>query len=31
MPKAGEIWLADIPFTHGAASKTRPVLWEIFQ
>jgi mRNA interferase MazF len=30
MPKAGEIWLADIPFTSGAASKVRPVLvlWE---
>ena len=30
MPKAGEIWLADIPFTNGAASKVRPVLllWE---
>ena len=30
MPKAGEIWLADIPFTSGVASKLRPilVLWE---
>lgn len=30
MPKAGEIWLADIPFTSGVASKVRPVLvlWE---
>src|SRR5262245_47657107 len=30
MAKAGEIWLADIPFTSGAASKLRPVLvlWE---
>jgi len=30
MPKAGEIWLADIPFTNGVASKIRPVfvLWE---
>jgi mRNA interferase MazF len=29
MPRAGEIWLADIPFTSGAASKIRPllVLW----
>lgn len=26
MPQAGEIWLADIPFTTGAASKLRPVL-----
>ena len=26
MPSPGEIWLADIPFTHGAASKLRPVL-----
>jgi mRNA interferase MazF len=26
MPKAGEIWLASIPFTSGAASKLRPVL-----
>ena len=26
MPQAGEIWLADIPFTNGAASKLRPVL-----
>jgi mRNA interferase MazF len=26
MPQAGEIWLADIPFTSGAASKIRPVL-----
>ena len=30
MPKAGEIWLAEIPFTSGVASKLRPVLvlWE---
>jgi mRNA interferase MazF len=30
MPLAGEFWLADIPFTNGAASKLRPVLvlWE---
>ena len=26
MPVAGEIWLADIPFTSGAASKLRPIL-----
>src|SRR5579859_7754580 len=26
MPLAGEIWLAEIPFTGGAASKIRPVL-----
>ena len=26
MPKPGEIWLADIPFTSGIASKLRPVL-----
>lgn len=26
MPQAGEIWLADIPFTSGSASKIRPVL-----
>jgi mRNA interferase MazF len=26
MPQAGEIWLAEIPFTSGAASKLRPVL-----
>jgi mRNA interferase MazF len=26
MPQPGEIWLADIPFTSGAASKLRPVL-----
>lgn len=26
MPNLGEIWLADIPFTSGAASKLRPVL-----
>lgn len=25
-PQPGEIWLADIPFTSGAASKIRPVL-----
>ena len=24
--KAGDIWLADIPFTNGRASKKRPVL-----
>jgi mRNA interferase MazF len=24
--QAGELWLADIPFTHGRASKVRPVL-----
>jgi mRNA interferase MazF len=24
--QAGEVWLADIPFTHGQASKVRPVL-----
>jgi mRNA interferase MazF len=24
--RAGEIWLAEIPFTDGSASKTRPVL-----
>ena len=30
MPNAGEIWLADIPLTNGAATKLRPVLvlWE---
>jgi len=30
MPRAGEIWLAEIPFTSGVASKLRPVLvlWE---
>ncbi|MBI5385038.1 MAG: type II toxin-antitoxin system PemK/MazF family toxin [Verrucomicrobia bacterium] len=30
MPQAGELWLADIPFTSGVASKLRPVLvlWE---
>jgi mRNA interferase MazF len=30
MPRAGEIWLAEVPFTSGAASKLRPVLvlWE---
>jgi len=30
MPKPGEIWLANIPFTSGVASKVRPVLvlWE---
>ena len=29
MPQPGEVWLADIPFTNGAASKLRPalVLW----
>jgi mRNA interferase MazF len=26
MPQPGEIWLAKIPFTTGAASKLRPVL-----
>ncbi len=26
MPQPGEFWLADIPFTTGAASKLRPVL-----
>ena len=26
MPQTGEIWLAEIPFTSGAASKLRPVL-----
>lgn len=26
MPQPGEVWLADIPFTSGAASKLRPVL-----
>jgi len=26
MPKAGEFWLAEIPFTSGMASKLRPVL-----
>lgn len=26
MSRPGEIWLAEIPFTGGAASKTRPVL-----
>jgi mRNA interferase MazF len=25
-PQPGEIWLADIPFTSGVASKVRPVL-----
>ena len=24
--RAGELWLADIPFTHGASSKVRPIL-----
>jgi mRNA interferase MazF len=30
MPRPGEIWLAEIPFTSGVASKLRPVLvlWE---
>jgi mRNA interferase MazF len=30
MARAGEIWLADIPFTSGVAFKRRPVLvlWE---
>jgi len=26
MPRPGEVWLADIPFTSGVASKLRPVL-----
>ena len=26
MPQPGEVWLAEIPFTNGAASKLRPVL-----
>jgi len=26
MPLPGEVWIADIPFTSGAASKLRPVL-----
>jgi len=26
MPQPGELWLADIPFTNGVASKIRPVL-----
>ena len=26
MPQPGEVWIADIPFTSGAASKPRPVL-----
>jgi mRNA interferase MazF len=26
MPRPGEVWIADIPFTSGAASKLRPVL-----
>lgn len=26
MPHPGELWLADIPFTSGLASKLRPVL-----
>jgi mRNA interferase MazF len=26
MPQPGEVWLADIPFTSGTASKLRPVL-----
>ncbi len=26
MPQPGELWLADIPFTSGTASKLRPVL-----
>jgi hypothetical protein len=26
MPQPGEIWLADIPFTSGLASKLRPIL-----
>jgi len=26
MPQPGEVWIADIPFTNGTASKLRPVL-----
>ena len=26
MPQPGEVWIADIPFTSGIASKLRPVL-----
>jgi mRNA interferase MazF len=26
MPRPGEVWIADIPFTSGTASKLRPVL-----
>ena len=26
MPQPGEVWLADIPFTSGGASKLRPIL-----
>jgi mRNA interferase MazF len=26
MPQPGEVWIADIPFTSGTASKLRPVL-----
>lgn len=26
MPQPGEVWLAEIPFTSGVASKLRPVL-----
>lgn len=26
MPQPGELWLAEIPFTNGLASKIRPVL-----
>ncbi len=26
MPRPGEVWLAEIPFTSGVASKLRPVL-----
>jgi len=26
MPQPGEVWLADIPFTNGIASKLRPIL-----
>lgn len=26
MPQPGEIWLAEIPYTNGVASKLRPVL-----
>jgi len=26
MPQPGEIWIAEIPFTSGIASKLRPVL-----
>jgi mRNA interferase MazF len=26
IPQPGEVWIADIPFTSGTASKLRPVL-----